>query len=114
MRRSSLVVICDCRALGILGYRLDGRLEFNADPLLFEGLFELRRYLLVLERNDAGYPLEQRDFGAECVKCRSKFHAHSSASNNHERLWNTSHREDFAVCEDRVAVDLNAGERARL
>src|SRR5271163_960354 len=114
LRFSGFVFVNDCGAVCVFLHGLDFGFEFDFHALFHEGFVQLGGNFLVFERDDARERFEQGDFRAEGVENGCEFDAYRAAAHHDHGFRDLLQAEDFAVGEDRGAVNFNARQGARL
>ena len=98
----------------VAGLRLQHlRPGHRLDALLLEGLLELRRNGLVLDRHEARQQLDDRHLAAEAAIDRRELHAHRTAAHDRQRLRHRLEVNRFVAGDDPRAIDRDAGNAAR-
>jgi hypothetical protein len=91
---------------------LELRPSSHLDALFLEGLFERFADLFVLDRQEAGEELDDRDVDAESMEDRRKLDADGAGAEHDHRLRQLLELEDLVGGEDPLAVGLEAREHA--
>ena len=101
------------RAVRVVLHRFDFRLGENLDAFFLKSFLEFGGDFVVFDGSDARQHFEHGDLRPERIEDRSELDAHRARSHDHQRLGHGGELQNFDVAQDDVAVDLDAGKRAR-
>ena len=87
--------------------------RLHRDALLAKRLLQLRRDGLVLERDEAGQQLEERDLAPEPAEDRRELDADRTCAQNGQRLRHVSQVDRLVARDDARPIDLDARHAAR-
>ena len=99
---------------GVFFDRLHFRFQLDLHALLDQRLLQFGGNFFIFERNDPGQSFEQGDFRAEGAEDRSELDADCTAADHDHRFGNFLQAQNFAVGENDIVIDFDAGQRTRL